>query len=220
MRAQTPGGSNCCSVVEHGVDQTGGCAQSLGKFVQVANEVARLIDHMDQVHADQPLDRVGDRQVELLGEMVGQRATRRQHFVEAGTIAVIGIDGPRPQRSPSALVVFGPIAVTSADDGGVLGRLRGAVERQGLVGIRPVVVGHIVRSTGVRRRFHHNRFGGGLFPLQQRIALQLQFDERTQFEIGKLQQTNGLLQLGRHYQLLALSQLQLWRKHHYGPDRG
>jgi hypothetical protein len=58
-----------------------------------------------------------------------------------------------------------------------------------------------------------------LVAFQQRIALELGLDEQAQLDVGQLEQTNGLLQLGCHHQLLALPQLQLRRKHHNGPDR-
>ncbi len=50
--------------------------------------------------------------------------------------------------------------------------------------------------------------------LEQRIALKLGFDELAQFHVRQLQEPDGLLQLGCHHQLLALSQLQLCRKRH------
>ena len=50
--------------------------------------------------------------------------------------------------------------------------------------------------------------------LEQRIALELGIDELREFHVRELQQADGLLQLGCHHQLLALSQLQFGRKRH------
>ncbi len=49
---------------------------------------------------------------------------------------------------------------------------------------------------------------------QERIALELLLHVLRQLDVGQLKQTDGLLQLGCHHQLLALSQLQLCRKRH------
>ena len=51
------------------------------------------------------------------------------------------------------------------------------------------------------------RFGLGFFALQQRIALQLGFHEFGEFDVRELQQLDGLLQLRRDHQALALAQL-------------
>jgi hypothetical protein len=50
--------------------------------------------------------------------------------------------------------------------------------------------------------------------LEQRVALELGLDVLHELDVGELQKTDGLLQLGCHHQLLALSQLQLCRKRH------
>src|SRR5262249_56313479 len=66
---------------------------------------------MDEVNTDQALGRIVDRQVELLGQMVGQRARSGEDVIEAATVASIGVDGARPERCPAALVVVGAVAV-------------------------------------------------------------------------------------------------------------
>ena len=57
-------------------------------------------------------------------------------------------------------------------------------------------------ALGVRGHRLHGRF----VPLEQRVALEFGLHEGAQFNVGELKQTNGLLQLGCHHQLLALSQ--------------
>ncbi len=49
---------------------------------------------------------------------------------------------------------------------------------------------------------------------KQRIAFELALDVLRQLDVRQLQQTDGLLQLWCHHQLLALSELQLCRKRH------
>ena len=80
----------------------------------------------------------------------------------------------------------------------------------GLRQIKPAVVGafasRLLGAIGLRLV---GRLGAGrrLFTLEQRIALELGVDEFREFEVGELQQPDGLLQLRRHHQLLALPQL-------------
>ena len=45
----------------------------------------------------------------------------------------------------------------------------------------------------------------GFLALKQRVALEFGFDERVKFDVRQLQKADGLLQLGCHHQLLALS---------------
>ena len=49
---------------------------------------------------------------------------------------------------------------------------------------------------------------GALVALEQRVALQLLVDEGLQFHVGHLQQLDGLLQLRRHHQGLALAEVE------------
>ena len=48
-------------------------AQHFGHLRRVAGEIARLVHHADEMLADQPVARIGDRQHQLLGQMLGQR---------------------------------------------------------------------------------------------------------------------------------------------------
>ena len=49
----------------------------------------------------------------------------------------------------------------------------------------------------------------GLLAFEQRIALELGFDEGGELDIGELQQLDRLLQLRRHHQAVALAKLKL-----------
>jgi len=50
--------------------------------------------------------------------------------------------------------------------------------------------------------------------LQQRIALELALDVSGKIEVGELQQLDGLHQLRRHHQRLALAEFELLRQCH------
>ena len=83
-------------------------------------------------------------------------------------------------------------------------------DRDGLPEIQPAVIGAIaLRFLGAIGLRLFRRLGSGrrFFTLEQRIALKLGVDEFGEFEVRELQEPDGLLQLRRHYQLLALPQL-------------
>ena len=74
----------------------------------------------------------------------------------------------------------------------------------------PRRIGGIDHGGGARldlvqcRPLAHRRFGG-IVALQQRIALHLLLDEGVHLDIGELQELDGLTQLRRHDQGLALA---------------
>ena len=80
-------------------------------------------------------------------------------------------------------------------------------------------LGGLPLAGGASIAIGRRRFRLGLGALQQRIALDLGLHERAQLDVGQLQQSDSLLQLGGHHQLLALSQLQFRHKRHDGPNR-
>ena len=68
--------------------------------------------------------------------------------------------------------------------------------------VRPL--GRTVRLAVCRAFAHDLR---PLVTVQQRVALQLLLDEGGNFQVGELQQLDGLTQLGRHHQRLRLPEL-------------
>jgi hypothetical protein len=83
-----------------------------------------------------------------------------------------------------------------------------SVVANGFSQIKPTVVGPGVAFLQPFRRQFFGRFRSGiLVSLEKWVALKLGVDEFGKFEIGKLKEADRLLQLGRHDQLLALSQL-------------
>ena len=57
---------------EHGLDVGQRGAELLGDGVEIAGEIAGLVDHIDQVLPDHAAGRIGDRQRDLFGEVVRQ----------------------------------------------------------------------------------------------------------------------------------------------------
>ena len=76
MRAQTPGGSKRLQNRQHRFDVAARRAELLGDRVEIAGEVAGLVDHIDEIAADHALGRIGDRQRHLFGQMIGERGLR------------------------------------------------------------------------------------------------------------------------------------------------
>ena len=77
LRAQTPGGSKRLQDGEHRLDVGERRAELLGDGVEIAGEIAGLVHHIDQVLPDHAAGRIGDRQRQLLGEMIGERGLGR-----------------------------------------------------------------------------------------------------------------------------------------------
>ena len=77
LRAHTPGGSNVCRMASTASTSAARRAELLGDGVEIAGEIAGLVDHIDQVLPDHAAGRIGDGQRHLLGEMVGKRRFRR-----------------------------------------------------------------------------------------------------------------------------------------------
>ena len=136
---------------------------------------------------------------------------RRAAGADGGPGRGLAISGGRLQSRVFALVAH-------AVGGGFVGVevLAARVER--LVGAAQAVFGQLAlesdRRVGLFALGRRRRIGLRRRNLQQRIALELFGDELRKLEIGHLQHLDGLLQLGRHHQLLALSQIELLRERH------
>ena len=178
---------------EHALDENDGRAEPHGDIVETARQVAQLVQHVNEVHADQPFGRVRHHQVQLLGEVVGQRARRGNELLEVGVLGAVSVVLARLDGRPAGLVAPRAVSVQwTAPPARLGGRLA-------------------ARLAVLRGAFRFIGLPGGLVPLQERVALQLVLNEHAEIEIGQLQEANSLLQLGGHHQLLALSQLQLRR---------
>ena len=138
---------------------------------------------------------------------------------EVGVVAAEGVAGALAQRRPAG-------AAPSA--GGAVGApvratlLALGVEARRRVGdrlaSRPVVVARRRRRPRPASTRRLARLCGAPRRASSRSSSGLRSSSVStncaQLDIGQLQQANGLLQLGCHHQLLALPQLQLWRKRH------
>ena len=82
LRAHTPGGSKLLQQAQHRLDLGQRRAELLGDRRKVAGEIAGLVDQIDQVLADHAPHRIGDRERELLGQMIGERRLGRDEGFE------------------------------------------------------------------------------------------------------------------------------------------
>src|SRR3546814_7693850 len=67
------------------------------------------------------------------------------------------------------------------------------------------------RALLVHRRALQQSVVGALVAIEQRVLLEFSVNFRREFQVGKLEQLDGLLQLRRHDQRLALAQFQSLR---------
>ena len=80
--------------------------QPLGDDGEIATEIAGLIDQIDEMLADHAPRRIGNRQHQLLGEMIGQRRLHRDEGFEV-VVAVVATAGPvHPHSEPAGASPF------------------------------------------------------------------------------------------------------------------
>jgi len=83
--------------IEHLSDEAGRCAKLVGEIVEVEAQIARFVEGVDQVGADEPLGGIGDDHVELLGQIVGERQAGGDIVFEVGILAAEGVVCARAQ---------------------------------------------------------------------------------------------------------------------------
>ena len=206
---------------QHGLDRGQRGAQLLADHRQIADEVTSLIDEIDKILPDHAPDRIGHRQRELPGEMVDQRGLHRNEGFEI-VVAVVAATGAG--RAPVG-IPRRRLAVRARRRGIGIGG-RHVLE----IGTEPFV-GHAILS--VRAAVLPVR-GGGLLKrwafairrppvrlpvalpdlLQQRIALELALHISRKVQVGELQQLDGLHQLRRHHERVALTDFESLGKRH------
>ena len=184
-----------------------------------ARQVARVIDHVDEVLADQALDRI----------LQHERHLRAQVLAERDVVGEIGFDVDVVAGGGSALAQRRPAGIVLPIGGAGRRPVRVDVVVLGIE--RALGIGHRlveVDEVGLARRrrllglgelgrvgsFQTERRLVALVLFKQRIAFELGLDVLRQLDVRQLQQTDGLLQLWCHHQLLALSELQFCRKRH------
>ena len=90
---------------QHALDERRRGAELGGQILDAALQVACLVQHVDQVHADQLLDRVRHHQVQLLDQVVGERTPRRHELFQVGGLAG-AVVGAGPHRRPAGLIAL------------------------------------------------------------------------------------------------------------------
>ena len=184
------------------------------------DQIAGLVDQIDEVVADHAPYRIDDLERQLLAQPIRQRRFRRHEGfeVELAVVAAAGADA-------------GPFRIAARRVGGALAARRGVIGNRGVVDVvlgalrfglaaRLAVaavpnlagLGRLVgglRAVGAGRRLAVGGAG-----LEQRVALELGVHIGDQVEIGELQQLDGLHQLRRHHQRLALPDLESLGQRH------
>ena len=205
---------------EHRLDFRDRGAELLGDRREIAGQVAGLVDQIDEILADHAARRIGDRERELLGEMVGERALgRREGFEIVVAVVAAGRRRAAPFRIAERRLVRGLLAAGAVIVAGLLVGL--ALDARGRCrprrpGAPPIPRPAASVDCAVGRAAL--RFGLGFGrALQQRIALELVVHVGGQVEIRQLQQLDGLHQLRRHHERLALTNFELLTERHRVP---
>ena len=196
--------------------------EPLGDFGNRADEVANLVEPVDQRRADDAFRRIGKQNCGLTLEMVAKRHRLRDISFEIRGLASVGAGADaRPGARAQGVGRSG------------LDRRRGAVGIEGVLDLGAKISGQMarVRSERLTRpiaRFRR-RFGKAfalgldllearlltlLRPLEQRVARQFVLDELGEFEVRHLQQLDRLQKLRRQDHCLTLPHDQLGRERH------
>ena len=155
----------------------------------------------------------------LLGQVIGERRLRRHEGLEI----VVAVLAPAradagPFRIGGGLARRRTLRGASASGKHVLDAgVEGILDRRGAVhvGLRPFGFLRRRRLAGGLRLARLARLARALAgALQQRIALEFAFHIGRQIEIGELQQLDGLHQLRRHHERLALPEFESLRERH------
>ena len=198
---------------EHALDIRPGAAQFPGGRVEIGPQIARLVELLEQMRGNDPIDRIAKIGADLFAQVFAQAARTACRPLD-GRFAVIAATGPVPATPQIAVatVIVRSIAILARSRLPVLGGVANDVAdpvsqllgKCQWSGSRP----HAPASPGPARRIVALRLAG----FQQRVFLDLGLDELAQFEVRQLQQLYRLLQLRRHDQRLALPKLQALRK--------
>ena len=173
-------------------------AQGRGQLGQGPGDVARLVQQVDQVQADQPVHWVRQLDCELLQQVLPERRFLAEPLIQA--LAVV-------RRRAAATRGAGQVAEGAVGRAVVVKLLRVRVERRlrlfgHLVG-RGQAGGILVRRCRLVFRKRGVRLGvAPLLAFQKRVRFELAFDEFGQLDVRQLQQLDRLLQLRRHHKAL------------------
>ena len=204
---------------ERGLDEGQVAVQHAHHLIELAGQIAGLVQHLDQMNPDHALDRVADIHLQLFEQVPAQGHRFRDPL----------IDGPFVGLESPAAVLSGPLGARAARPGvaraavvevfevGIERRLGvrrqalgpGQIERIGWLhgGLARGRVGLGLTGGGVGLRAVALFALGPLVAFEQRIALKFPLHIGRKFHAGKLQQLDRLLQLRRHDQGLTLAKL-------------
>ena len=92
LRAHTPGGSKPCRIASTASTSASGAPSFSATGARSPVQVAGLVDQVDEILPDHAARGIGDRQRELLGEMIGERRLGRDEGFEI-VVAVLAAGG-------------------------------------------------------------------------------------------------------------------------------
>ncbi len=208
---------------EHGLDVGARRAQLGGDGVEIAGKVAGFVHHVDQVLRDHAAGRIGNRQRHLGGEVGGEREFGGdESFQVIGAVVAAAAARAGPFRIGRRRHFRRRVLLPAIVREHVFELGAQPLFHRGAAGFHVLAdpvggPGAVLLALG-RGAF---RLGGGrrrlilaLGALEQRIAFELALDIGGEIEAGELQQLDGLHQLRRHHQGLALAELQSLRQRH------
>ena len=214
-RANTPGGSNSCRRGQHRLDLGERAAKPAGDHGELLPQVAGVVHEVDQVQPDQPLGTGREVDLELLDQMLAQRLGSAQAGLEIGRRVVEVDAAAATERGQAADAQPRELALRDRLLPAVVGRPRPAIARLAAHGhLQAAVQLGSGGAGGVERGGRRAGLGLGtgrvrlLLALEQRVLLELALDIGRQLEVRELQQLDRLLQLRRHHQALALTQIE------------
>ena len=214
-RAKMPGGSNSWTRASTRSTCAVRAAELAGGRVGIDAQIARLVEVIEQMRGDHPVDRIAEIGADLLVQVLAQAArtapppgrwpvhrrrrapdpSRPNHESPSLGAAFDRVPSPFSPDAACQCSAASP-TISPTPSASCSGRASGALARLG------------AGLAGAGRRL----VARWLAEFQKRVLLDLGLDEFAQFEVRQLQQLDRLLQLRRHDQRLALPKLQALRK--------
>ena len=204
-----PAGSKVWTTRQHALDLGQRHAEALGELEQRAEEIAGLVDPLDDLVGDDEVG-AGQHLAGLAAQMIVERDVVAREAVEIRPVARAAAAAvpsrPRPPSRPrmeSAALSWWKILVVEIDVERRVAAVAVGLAHQFVDRRRPRVSAHRLGASAVAAPARPRRAG-----FQQRILLHLLGDEGLDLEVGQRQQLDRLLELRRHHQRLGLTEIE------------
>lgn len=216
-RAATPRRIEALDDAQDILDARDGDAEPLGDVGNGLAEIAGIVDGIDQMPTDQPLDGVVNGEIELGAQVIVQGCLGCEAalepvrpLLEGPAGAAIGAADDRQAVGPAALEP-GHRRLLALEDVVEAGAETVFHTLLAVQALGPLVALRVGRMRALGDMALEGPLGC-VVALEQRIALEFTLDEILEFEMRQLQKLDRLQQLRRHHQGLALAQLHA--RHH------